>query len=74
MEERERSRVVDTLMELLRLPPEDRDRLMTLVQSYPPQKLVAAARAVAQFSTKNMRLRRRITVEEFEKIVKRMRW
>lgn len=74
MESRVSDKTVDVIMELLKLPEDQRDKLIELLRKYPPQKVIAAAKAVAQYSTKNMKLRTSMTVEEFEKIVRRMRW
>ena len=67
-------KLVKQLQELLKLPEEDRERLIELCRKYPPQKIVRAAMSVTMYKRKNMKLKTKLTVEEFEKIVRKTRF
>jgi len=67
-------KLVKEVQQLLKLPEEDREKLIDICRKYPPQKIIRAAMAAAIISTKNMKPRRRLSVEEFEKIVRKTRF
>ena len=67
-------KLVKQLQELLKLPEEDRERLIELCRKYPPQKIIRAVMSVTMYKRKNMKLKTKLTVEEFEKIVRKTRF
>lgn len=62
------------LQDLLSIPEEDREKLIELIKKYPPQKIIRAVMSVARFNRRNMKPVRTLTIDEFEKIVRKTRY
>jgi len=67
-------KILKQLEELLKIPEKDREKLIEICRKYPPQKIIRAVMSVTMYNTKNMKLRTRLTVEEFERIVRKVRF
>jgi len=66
-------KLVDEVMELLRLPPEARERVIKIVRENPPQKLKVALENAYRF-TKRGKREPIMDLDEFEKMLKKVRW
>jgi hypothetical protein len=72
-EKTEVEKLADTLYELLRLKPEDRERLLRIIREHKPQKILKALHDVIIYD-KRGKTRAIMTLEEFEKLLKKVRY
>jgi len=66
--------VVKALMALLSLPENQRNKLIEICQKYPLQKVVTAIKILQMNVNKHLKQRKTYTLEEFEELLKRIRW
>jgi len=70
---KEQEKLVEMIQKLLKLPPEERERIIRIVTQNPPQKLKVALENAYKV-TKHGKTKPVMTLEEFEKMLKRVRW
>jgi hypothetical protein len=66
-------KLADMLQELLRLKPEDRERLLRIIKEHKPQKIFKALHDVIIYD-KRGKPRATMTLEEFEKLLRKVRY
>jgi len=75
MSEKQRNdKLAEALWKLLQLPEDQREKVIEIVQRYPPQKINVALRIIETNVNKYLKRRKKITLEEFEEMLKRVRW
>jgi len=70
---KEQEKLVEMIQKLLKLPPETRERIIRIVTENPPQKLKVALENAYKY-TKHGKTKPVMTLEEFERMLKRVRW
>ena len=66
-------RLEEVLSKLLSLKPEEREALLRIIREHKPQKIVKAINDIVLYD-KHGKARARITLEEFEKMLKKVRY
>jgi hypothetical protein len=66
-------RLEEVLSKLLSLRPEERETLLRIIREHRPQKIVKAINDIILYD-KRGKARVRITLEEFEKMLKKVRY
>lgn len=66
-------RLEEVLSKLLSLRPEEREALLRIIREHRPQKIVKAINDIILYD-KRGKARARITLEEFEKMLKKVRY
>lgn len=69
----EEDRVVKVLMKFLELKEEDRDRILRIVRENHPKKIMVTLQN-AYLLTRKGKVKARVSLEEFEEMLKRVRW
>lgn len=69
----EEDRIVKVLMKFLELKEEDRDRILRIVRENHPKKIMIALEN-AYLLTRKGKVKARVSLEEFEEMLKRVRW
>jgi hypothetical protein len=66
-------RLEEVLSKLLSLRPEEREALLRIIREHKPQKIVKAINDIVLYD-KRGKARARVTLEEFEKMLKKVRF
>lgn len=65
--------IADIVMKLLKLPEHERERVLRIIREHKPQKIALALRNAYTY-TKHGKEKPLMTLEEFEKMLKRFRF
>jgi hypothetical protein len=66
-------RVEEALSKLLDVKPEEREKLLRIIREHKPQKIMRALKDIILYD-KHGKARVKITLEEFEKMLKKVRY
>jgi len=70
---KEQEKLVEMIQKLLNLREEDRERIIRIVQRHHPKKILVALEN-AYKTTRHGKRKTIMTLEEFEKMLERVRW
>ena len=70
-----REKIVKQLEEIMNLDDNTRNKLFDIVNKYPLRKIIVAYKILySKALDKNMRVKNKVTIEEFEKVLRRVRF
>jgi len=69
----EREKLAEVVSQLLRIPPEDRERLLRILSQHHPRKILVVL-SNAYTLSRYGKVTPRVTLEEFERMLRRSRW
>ncbi len=72
-EKSEIEKLADTAQKLMQLKPEEREKLIRILREHKPQKIIKALHDVI-FYDKRGKAKAIMTLEEFEKLLKKVRY